>query len=143
MRGFVGSAKPPRMRAYVAIALILGLAASACGTARFVGRGVEDYQQGKYTRSIQDFKEIENSTTELNAKGQVRYYVFRGLAHYHLGERDLARDYLKQGSAAYDRGDPRWINPTALAEMRAALADLNGAASAPPAQPVVSAPTSL
>ena len=142
MRSLAGSAKPPRMRPYVAIALILGLSASACGTARFVGRGVEDYQQGKYERSIQDFKEIETSTSELNAKGQVRYYVFRGLAHYHLGERDLARDYLTRGSAAYDRGEPRWINPTALAEMRAALADLNGTAKAPPAQPA-SAPTSL
>src|SRR5678815_3866926 len=53
---------------------------TACGTGYYVGRAMEAYHQGNYAEASREFRVI--SEAQLNAKGEVRYLVFRGLTHY-------------------------------------------------------------
>jgi hypothetical protein len=117
------------MKTLTALTLCFAFTISACGGGYYVGRGMECYHQGHYQAAADEFRGVEPYADHLNAKGMVRYYVFRGLTYYKLGQRTEARAYLERGSEAYSHGDPAWLHANAVEEMKAALADLKGSAA--------------
>lgn len=109
------------------------LLASGCGVGRHVQKGINAYNAMNFHQAMAIWQEIEPLQPEMNDKGRVRYLVFRGLTHYRLGDRQGAMHFLTQGRQAYQMGDPSWLDPYALRQLDAALADLGG--NAPPVPP--------
>ncbi len=97
---------------------------AGCPVGRHVGQGMEFYQRGQLDLAKTKFESIESFKGDLNAKGYLRYLVYRGLTHYDLGEMSLAKMYLAQGRVALQRSDARWLPPNIIAKMNAALDEL-------------------
>lgn len=110
-----------------------------CGTGRFVQRGIDRYNVADLNGAMREWENVETIEDDLNAKGRVRYLVYRGLTHYERGERDAALYFLGHGRLAYDRGDMAWLPPNITAKMNYALADLTGYFAPRPA-PVMAPP---
>ena len=67
------------------------------------------------------WEDLGNCDCELNHKATVRYLVYRGLTHYHLGETRWAIHFLRKGKQAYMHGSRRWLPGAAVREMNAIL----------------------
>lgn len=136
--------EPPEdsmQRTVFAIALFALLTIGCGGTGRFIQKGIDQYERDNYRGALHEWDDLSGSEGSMNDKGLVRYLVYRGLTHYHLGQRSYAIVFLKRGNEAYARGNALWLNPHTVQEMNAALADLQKnprsaapAASATPAE---------
>ena len=111
-------------RTVFAIALFALLAIGCGGTGRFIQKGIDQYERDNYRGALHEWDDLSGSEGSMNDKGLVRYLVYRGLTHYHLGQRSYAIVFLQRGHAAYERGNALWLNPHTVQEMNAALADL-------------------
>lgn len=137
-------------RTVFAIALFALLAIGCGGTSRFIQKGIDQYERDNYRGALHEWDDLSGSEGSMNDKGLVRYLVYRGLTHYHLGQRSYAIVFLKRGNEAYQRGNALWLNPHTVHEMNDALADLQknprgpvpeaSAAPAAAAAPVAPAP---
>ncbi|APR77069.1 Hypothetical protein A7982_02416 [Minicystis rosea] len=107
-------------------ALFVVVAACAPATAVQVQEGVAAFHRGEIPAAMQRFVETEGDQGTLNAEGQVRYLVYRGLAAYRLGQKAEAKSLLAKGKRAYDAGDPRWLPREIADEMNKALTELGG-----------------
>lgn len=112
------------MRAVRMAVLVSALLLAGCGTGRFVQRGMDAYKFGDYALAAETFDWIEQEDLRLNAQGEVRFYVYRGLTLVHLGKKDAGRAMLLKGRALYQQGDPRWLRPEIVTEMDETLAQL-------------------
>jgi hypothetical protein len=115
-------------------ATIMLAALAACrGYGPTVQEGMDYYDYGDYQAALAKFKVSEGPAEEpgiaqpMSDKTLVRYYVYRGLSHYHLGERATAQKYLTQGNALYQKGEKIWLPPKIAGELAQALKDLAAA----------------
>jgi hypothetical protein len=116
--------KHPLIALSLLAALVASLGAVGCTSGAQVQRGIDLYQVGNDTAAMQQFRSIETDQSSFNPKGLMRYYVYRGLTAYDLGDKDQARTWLVKGKAAYARGDARWLPPNIIEKMNTALKDL-------------------
>jgi hypothetical protein len=87
---------------------------------------VERYEVGNYNAAARACYEVSDAEDDMNAKARVRYFVHCGLAHFHLGNRNEALDYLKVGVQEYGEGRANWLKPGTVDEAYKALDDLEG-----------------
>jgi hypothetical protein len=116
------------------MALVAGLSLG-CGVGRFVQKGIDSYQRGDYAGAMHQWNELSSQESDMNAKGLMRYCVYRGLTHNRLGQKQAALQWLTRGADLYKRGDPAWLPVPAYEEMNRVLAELGGGAGAPAASP--------
>ena len=101
---------------------VLLLASTAgCGIGRQIRHGINCYKTAHYAGSMEIWEELGNCDCRMNHKATVRYLVYRGLTHYHLGELRWAHHFLRKGRQAYLHGSPRWLPRGAVLEMNAIL----------------------
>ena len=105
----------------LAVALLLAAMVTGCGVGRQIRHGINCYKTAHYAGAMEIWEEVGNCDCGLNHKATVRYLVYRGLTHYHLGEVKLARHFLHKGRQAYLHGSPRWLPRAARVEMNAIL----------------------
>jgi len=122
------------------ILALSALLAIGCGSGRFVQRGIDAYDRLDYRAAMAQWTELSDDEADLNAKGFVRYMVYRGLTHYHLGQRPAAMHYLSRGRAVYERNGKKYLKPEIVAEMDRALADLAQSPAPPPPVQVIVLP---
>jgi hypothetical protein len=113
------------MKAMRAVILAAAVAVVGCGgTGRYVGRGIQMYNAGNYENAIEQLDYVRQNNIALDGKASVRWLVYRGLAAAHLHRKEEAIEYLKQGKAAYQQGDPKWLPPEIVTEMDETLKQL-------------------
>jgi hypothetical protein len=117
-----------RLTLSAALLLAAGL---GCGVGRQVKKATDCYKEAQYEGALWAFEDVGCCEHEMNHKALVRYLVYRGLTHYHLGHRDAARHFLMRGRDAYYHGKPHWLPRRTVAEMHHALAHL----TRPPRRP--------
>jgi hypothetical protein len=122
-----------RLTLSAALLLAAGL---GCGVGRQVKKATDCYKEAQYEGAMWAFEDLECCEHKMNHKALIRYLVYRGLTHYHLGHRDAARHFLMRGRDAYLRGRPHWLPPRTVAEMHHALAHL----TRPPRKPAAKKP---
>ena len=106
---------------------LLGLFSVGCsGVGRSVRTTVERYEVGNYNAAARACYDVSDAEDDMNAKARVRYFVHCGLAHFHLGNRGEALDYLKVGVQVYGEGRANWLKPGTVDEAYKALDDLEG-----------------
>ena len=106
---------------------LLGLFSVGCsGVGRSVRTTVERYEVGNYNAAARACYDVSDAEDDMNAKARVRYFVHCGLAHFHLGNRGEALDYLKVGVQEYGEGRANWLKPGTVDEASKALDDLEG-----------------
>lgn len=115
----------------VALCVVLVATVAGCGIGRQINHGISCYRTAHYAGAMETWEELGNCDCQLNHKATVRYLVYRGLTHYHLGEKRWALHYLRKGKQAYLHGSPRWLPRGALLEMNAILAKAPGPGAAP------------
>jgi len=120
-----------RKLAVVPLFVLLVATAAGCGVGRQIRHGINCYKTAHYAGAMEKWEELGNCDCQMNHKATVRYLVYRGLTHYHLGEIRWAQHYLRKGSQAYLHGSPRWLPRGAVLEMNAILARTPGPAAAP------------
>ena len=113
------------------LALVLGLA--GCGVRGGIRHAINHYEDGEYQDAKEVWLELEARHKGMPLKARVRYLVFRGLTHWHLGEIVAARYYLYWGRQAYEEAGEQWIPEENLPEVREALQALG-------LQPIASMP---
>jgi hypothetical protein len=104
--------------------LLASVVLGGCTSGATVQRGIDLYQAGNDEAAMKQFRDIESNESSFNPKGLTRYYVYRGLTAYDLGNREEAKLYLAKGKAYCQRGDTRWIAPNIRDRVDAALKDL-------------------
>jgi len=130
-------------RTLLAIALCSVMAAGCGGgTTRYLQKGIDRYDRADYSGAMNDFSAASSGEHSLNQKALARYFVYRGLTEYHLGQRQEALTDLNRGKEVYSRG-PAGVLPSAIsAELDKALADLASADTTAPASPPPASPAS-
>jgi hypothetical protein len=131
----------------IALALSLGLLApTGCGRTRArLSAGIEHYERGAYEGALIRLKDVAEEEARLKAKHRVRYFAYRGLAHWHLRQLDDAKRYLAEAQAALaeEDADPKWLPSDVRDELDRAGKELalvtppkrgRGAASAEPVE---------
>jgi hypothetical protein len=114
----------------------LALCSFGCnGVGRQVKTTVERYEVGNYNAAARACYEVSEAEEDMNPKARVRYFVHCGLAHFHLGNRNEALDYLKTGVTEYGGGKANWLKPGTVDEAYKALDDLEGQARERPRFP--------
>lgn len=129
------------------LVLALGFASIAgCGRAGArVQTGIDYYEHGAYEGALLKLRDIGPEEGSLRTKTRTRYFVYRGLAHWHMSQTEDARRYLGEARKAFDAGaDPKWIPSDVREELARAELDLGlarpGADGAHPAGPHSSPP---
>ena len=125
----------------ILLALTLAtLVMAGCGTsvAGAVGRGMTRYGRSDYQGALNELAEVSDREDRMNSKAACRYLVYRGLSHYHLGQRDQAYLFLARGRGMVVRGEREWLSEPIIAEMERALAVLASGMPTPP--PLTSPP---
>lgn len=118
-----------RRTAGLSLALLLLFGAGlGCGAGGQVRRGVHCYKVGEYGGALMTLQELECCEHKMSTRALVRYYVYRGLSHFHLGHRDAAKHFLTQGRHAWIHHGQRFLPEEAVVEMNHALAALSGSA---------------
>jgi hypothetical protein len=113
--------------ALVSLAIVSTCSFGCNGVGRQVRTTVERYEVGNYNAAARACYEVSDAEEDMNAKARVRYLVHCGLAHFHLGNRGEALDYLKQGVSEYSgTGRGNWLKPGTVDEAYKALDDLEG-----------------
>lgn len=107
---------------FIGLIILLGL--PACGSGRYVQRGINHYRAADYVAAMDIWSSLENDEASMNSKGLMRYLVYRGLTHYRLNQRNLAMQFLLRGNYAYQQGNPAWLDEATVAQMNKALMDL-------------------
>jgi hypothetical protein len=95
---------------------------SACGTGRFVARGIDAYKLGDYENAVSQFAYIEREGIPLNDKGECRYLAYNGLALWHVGKKSNGVDYLMKARTACR--EPSWLPSEISAEMDGIFAQI-------------------
>jgi hypothetical protein len=98
-----------------------GCGASVAGS---IGRGMTRYGRSDFPGALNELAEVSEREDRMNSKAAVRYLVYRGLSHYHLGQRDQAYMFLVRGRQTFVRGEREWLTEPIIAEMEQALAVL-------------------
>lgn len=107
------------------VVLVAAVALFGCGgTGRFVGRGMEAYKYGDYANAAEHFDYIEKEGLQLNAQGEVRFFVYKGLTLVHLGKKDEGLKFLLKGRELYRAGNPKWLAAEIVTEMDETIAQL-------------------
>jgi hypothetical protein len=96
---------------------------------------VERYEVGNYNAAARACYNVSDAEDDMNAKARVRYFVHCGLAHFHLGNRNEALDYLKVGVQEYGEGRANWLKPGTVDEAYKALDTLEGRTRERPRSP--------
>lgn len=110
------------MRAMRMVMLVAAVALLGCGgSGRFVGRAMDAYKYGDYPLAMEHFGYIEREGLELNAAGEVRFLVYKGLTLAHLGKNNEGVKFLVKGREAYRAGNPKWLAPEIVTEMEETL----------------------
>lgn len=109
------------MRLSLALLAALLFPLAACATS--FGRGVTHYEQAEYPQALERFVAIEGELDGLSPKERARYALYRGLTHFALGNRALARLWLGEAKLAYDE-DGRVFSEKEAGKLGSALAHL-------------------
>ncbi len=115
------------MRAMHMLVLVGAISLFGCSRmapGRYVQRGMDAYVGGDYALAAEHFNYVEQEGFKLNAQGEVRFFVYRGLTLVRLGKQDEGKAYLLKGKAAYQAGDPHWLKPEIVTEMDETLAQM-------------------
>jgi hypothetical protein len=114
----------------LALSMLL-LLVTGCGGAGSVEitRTVRDYQMEDYKSASRRCAGMRKKEPSMNAKTQLNYRMYCGLVYWRTGKRGSAYRYLKVADEFYKQGDPSWISPQAVAEMKGAITQLEGAAN--------------
>ena len=104
------------------LCVLLFATTAGCGIGRQIRHGINCYKTAHYAGAMETWEEVGDCHCQLNHKATVRYLVYRGLTHYHLGEHRRAYHFLRKGQQVYLQGSPRWLPLGAVVEMNAILA---------------------
>lgn len=83
--------------------LLLGLLVSACGGS--LSRAQHAFDEGRHADAVDEFRAHEGELDELSLRGQARYALYRGLAHFACGDLVAATTWLARARDASAR-DP-------------------------------------
>ncbi len=108
--------------------LILTLTAG-CGAAGSVEikKTIRDYDAENYKSVSKRCAGLKKKEASMNAKTQVNFRMYCGLAYWRLGKLDSAYRYLQVAEKFYKEGDPSWVSEQTVTEMRTALDQLEKA----------------
>jgi hypothetical protein len=93
------------------------------------------YEHGSWEGALIRFRDAGASEAQLRSRQRVRYLAYRGLTHWHLGQKEEARLYLgrAQEALAERDADVTWLPAPVREELKRASLEV-GVGSAPPAQ---------
>jgi hypothetical protein len=117
------------------LATVLGLA--GCGAAGNIRHAINHYDDEEYLDASEAWQELASTESTMTEKARVRYLVFRGLTHLHLGENEKAKEYLSKGHEAWTAARGRYLPSEYVFEMNDVLQQLF-----PGSQPPQPGPTS-
>jgi hypothetical protein len=114
--------------------MVLGAAAAltcgaGCGSSRQLSGGMHAYEVGNFHQAAESCESVDEAA--LDDRRQVRYYVYCGLAYYHLGDQGSAQRMLSTGRQRYAAGNATWLKPIIVDQMNKALGALGGASVGP------------
>lgn len=90
------------------LAPLFALLLLAC-TSSF-GEGVAHYGRAEYPQALERFVAIEDDVAGWPPRDRAHYALYRGLTHFGLGNRALAKEWLGRAKLAYD------ANPTIFSD---------------------------
>lgn len=108
----------PPMRILVSLLSVLLLSCTSS-----FGEGVAHYGRAEYPQAIERFVGIEDEVADWAPKDRAHYALYRGLTHFALGNRVLAKTWLGEAKAAYD-ADPSVFSDADAGKLSSAWAHL-------------------
>lgn len=92
------------------------------------------YERASWEGALIRFRDAGEGEAQLRSRQRVRYLAYRGLTHWHLGQKEDARLYLGRAQEALgERGtDPTWLPADVREELQRASREV-GVGGAPPA----------
>lgn len=87
----------PPMRMLISLLSVLLLACTSS-----FGEGVAHYGRAEYPQALERFLSIEDEVAGWSQNDRAQYALYRGLTHFALGNRVLAKTWLGEAKAAYD-----------------------------------------
>jgi len=82
------------------------------------------FEVGNFHQAAEQCEDVD--AAQLDERRQVRYYVYCGLAYYHLGDQGSAQRMLSTGRQRYEAGNATWLKPIIVDQMNKALGALSG-----------------
>lgn len=105
----------------LSLALLFPLLLLAC-TSSF-GEGVAHYGRAEYPQALERFVAIEGEVSGWPARDRAEYALYRGLTHFALGNRVLAKEWLGRAKLSYD-ADPTIFSDADAGKLGSAWAHL-------------------
>lgn len=103
--------------------LVCLLASSMVACSSSFQKGLGHYERAEYPQALERFTAIEDDVEGWSPRDRAHYALYRGLTHFALGNRALARQWLTQAKAAQD-ADGDVFTDTDAGKLGSALAHL-------------------
>lgn len=111
----------PFMQRILALLFALLLSLASCTSS--LGKGVSHYERAEYPQALERFVEMEDEVASASPSERAHYALYRGLTHFALGNRALAKEWLAKAKLAHDE-DGRVFSDADAGKLGSALAHL-------------------
>ena len=110
-------------RSFLFLALATALLLAASGCAPSLGGAARAYEHGRYPEAMEELRAVESEACRWSDSDATRYALYRGLAHFALGDLAAARAWLEHVERAVAT-HPEFISNDETHRMASARAHL-------------------
>lgn len=108
------------------ITIVAGIILDNCASYnKTIKIGIRCYEKGDYGAALAQFERIEEEVSELSLKTKALYFLYKGLTHLAIGEREVAKQFILEAELLRQK-EPKIIRGKHLVRLENALATLFG-----------------